>query len=242
MIDELMKAVDLYLMQRVVLRMDGDLARKELRAALEDALKPGEQLPALFREALSWGMTFGPMIPTHQWDEMRDGKVEQLVQRAAPPAQTPPPATSDLLRVQLRDDWRTDDWGVPIIYDTDEVDELTARLTGDEGEDESLTVLRSMAAYVQNVWPGKTAMQVLTECEESTLSAPPAQTDTEDSIGRDAWIESAMRVYKAAGDSEEIALGCAAYLWGELDMLDIPCPYDAALSDVEGRGLFGAPD
>ena len=118
----------------------------------------------------------------------------------APPAQTPPPATSDPLRVQLRDDWRTDDWGVPIIYDTDEVDEVAACLTGDEGEDDSLTVLRSMAAYVQTVWPGKTALQVLTECEESTLAAPPAQTPP--LLSDDAIIEISKRLGWWIGESD----------------------------------------
>jgi len=78
------------------------------------------------------------------------------------------------LTVKLKDDWRTDDWGKPIIYDTDEVDEVTGALTGDEGEEDALTVLNSMVRYVGNVWPGKTAMQVLIEYEESMLATSPA--------------------------------------------------------------------
>lgn len=58
------------------------------------------------------------------------------------------------------------DDGTPIVYDTNEVDEVTLALTGDDGEDGSVTVLRRFAAYVENVWPGKTALQVLTELEE----------------------------------------------------------------------------
>ena len=79
------------------------------------------------------------------------------------------------LTVKLKDDWRTDDFGNPIIYDTNEVDEVTGALTGDEGEEDALTVLNNMVRYVSNVWPGKTAMQVLIECEEAMLTTPPAQ-------------------------------------------------------------------
>lgn len=61
-----------------------------------------------------------------------------------------------------------DDDNAPIIYDTNEVDQLTHDLTGDEGEEDSVTVLRRLVNYVENVWPGKTAKQVLTELEEST--------------------------------------------------------------------------
>ena len=85
------------------------------------------------------------------------------------------PAIPDPMTVKLKDDWRIDDWGTPIIYDTDEVDEVTHALTGDEGEEDSLTVLNSMAGYVSNVWPGKTAMQVLIEYEEVMLAAAPEQ-------------------------------------------------------------------
>lgn len=42
-----------------------------------------DNLCALFREALAWGMTYGPEIPAHQWDEMRESMVEQYVSRAA---------------------------------------------------------------------------------------------------------------------------------------------------------------
>jgi hypothetical protein len=78
------------------------------------------------------------------------------------------------LTVKLKDDWRTDDFDRPIIYDTDEVDEVTHALTGDEGEEDSLTVLNRMVRYVSNVWPGKTALQVLIECEEAMIATQPA--------------------------------------------------------------------
>lgn len=41
------------------------------------------ELPALFREALAWGMTYGPGIPAHQWDEMRESMVKHYTARAA---------------------------------------------------------------------------------------------------------------------------------------------------------------
>jgi hypothetical protein len=93
-------------------------------------------------------------------------------QEATPPAQPAP--VQEPLTVKLKDDWRTDDFGRPIIYDTDEVDEVTHALTGDEGEEDSLTVLNRMVRYVSNVWPGKTALQVLIECEEAMIATPPA--------------------------------------------------------------------
>lgn len=41
------------------------------------------ELPKLFREALAWGMTYGPAIPAHQWDEMRESMVKQYTERAS---------------------------------------------------------------------------------------------------------------------------------------------------------------
>ena len=41
-------------------------------------------LPELFREALAWGMTYGPEIPAQQWDQMRESMVNQYVSRANP--------------------------------------------------------------------------------------------------------------------------------------------------------------
>jgi hypothetical protein len=42
----------------------------------------GDALPSLFREALAWGMTYGPEIPAHQWEEMRESMVEKFTARA----------------------------------------------------------------------------------------------------------------------------------------------------------------
>jgi hypothetical protein len=50
-------------------------------------------LPGLFREALAWGMTYGPEIPAHQWDEMRESMVKHYTERAShgqAPAQAAP--------------------------------------------------------------------------------------------------------------------------------------------------------
>ena len=55
-------------------------------------------------------------------------------------------------------------------------------------------------------------------------------------VTREGWVESAMRVYLIAGDSEGQARECAEYLWVEADMDDLPDPIAAAMEDVEGRG------
>ena len=50
----------------------------------KDELEQNYQAPnaaALFREALAFGLAYGPEIPAHQWDEMREKKVAQLVAR-----------------------------------------------------------------------------------------------------------------------------------------------------------------
>lgn len=65
---------------------------------------------------------------------------------------------------------------------------------------------------------------------------PPAEQPEDEGISREQWIDQAVRVYLIAGDTEDQALECAAYLWGELDMDDLADPYDAAMSDIEGRG------
>jgi hypothetical protein len=47
---------------------------------------------SLFREALGFGLVYGPLIPAHQWNEMREEKVAQLVARLATPPAQPAPA------------------------------------------------------------------------------------------------------------------------------------------------------
>jgi hypothetical protein len=53
---------------------------------------------SLFREALGFGWIYGPLIPAHQWNEMSEEKVAQLVARlATPPAQQAvPDAITDI--------------------------------------------------------------------------------------------------------------------------------------------------
>lgn len=72
---------------------------RALAAAPKAEPAPAGEHPALhdlFREALAWGMTYGPEIPAHQWDEMRESMVKQYADRAmrdqpavAPAAPTP---------------------------------------------------------------------------------------------------------------------------------------------------------
>lgn len=47
-----------------------------------------------------------------------------------------------------------------------QIDLVAHSLTGNEGEEDGLTVLQGLARYVENVWPGKTALQVLLQLEE----------------------------------------------------------------------------
>jgi len=52
---------------------------------------------SLFREALGFGWIYGPLIPAHQWNEMCEEKVAQLVARlATPPAQPAPVTTREI--------------------------------------------------------------------------------------------------------------------------------------------------
>ena len=55
-------------------------------------MKTIDAIKQAFNEALAWGMVYGPVIPPHQWDEMRDKQVEQYIARiAAEEAQTVEP-------------------------------------------------------------------------------------------------------------------------------------------------------
>ncbi len=47
-----------------------------------------------------------------------------------------------------------------------DLDEIRHSLTGDEGEEDSLTVLHGLVQYVERIWPGKTALEVLLSYEE----------------------------------------------------------------------------
>ncbi len=52
---------------------------------------------ALFREALAFGLVYGPEIPGHQWDEMREEKAKQLAARLAPLQHGAPKAADAVL-------------------------------------------------------------------------------------------------------------------------------------------------
>lgn len=70
----------------------GGVSGPLLGGALRTQAQPaGDELGALFREALAWGMAYGPAIPAHQWDDMRESMVSQYVSRAALAAQAPQP-------------------------------------------------------------------------------------------------------------------------------------------------------
>ena len=90
-------------------------------------------------------------------------------------------------------------------------------------------------------WDAYSGAQMLAfgrDCSDAAIAAlrtqQPAQPEY---ISREDWIEQAVRVYLIAGDTDEQAQECAAYLWGELDMDDLADPYDAAMSDIEGRNM-----
>ena len=79
--------------------------------------------------------------------------------------------------------------------------------------------------------------EVVLECIDAALASHGQAPAQPEGISREDWIEQAVRVYLIAGDTDEQAQECAAYLWGELDMDDLADPYDAAMSDIEGRNM-----
>ena len=72
------------------------------------------------------------------------------------------------------------------------------------------------------------------------VTAAPAQAGEDEFVTREGWVESAMRVYLIAGDTEKEARECAEYLCGEQDMDDLEDPIAAAMEDCEGRGAAQA--
>ena len=77
--------------ENTALQQGYDAPRLEIEALRARCVEPaGAQqpgttyagLPTLFREALAWGMTYGPEIPAHQWDEMRESMVEKFTARS----------------------------------------------------------------------------------------------------------------------------------------------------------------
>lgn len=71
---------------------------------------------------------------------------------------------------------RLDDFDQPIVYDTDEIDLIAHALTGDEGEDDSVTVLNGLVKYLGVVHPGKTMTQVLIETEDARATVKDSLT------------------------------------------------------------------
>jgi hypothetical protein len=61
----------------------------EIKQALAAPTVQEPDAAALFREALGFGWIYGPEIPAHQWDEMREEKVAQLVARLTTPPAAP---------------------------------------------------------------------------------------------------------------------------------------------------------
>lgn len=89
--DVLCERIEKLQAENATLQAGYDAARLEIESlrARVGGVPAGEfpALPALFREALAWGMTYGPEIPAHQWDEMRESMVKQYADRAMRAAQ-----------------------------------------------------------------------------------------------------------------------------------------------------------
>lgn len=58
-----------------------DQVRAVVEANQQSRMPSDEKLPNLFREALSWGRTYGRTVSAQQWDELRDDQVTQLLSR-----------------------------------------------------------------------------------------------------------------------------------------------------------------
>lgn len=96
---------------------------------------------------------------------------------------------------------RLDDFDQPIVYDTDEIDQIAHALTGDEGEDDGVTVLNHLVKYLGNVHPGKTMTQVLIETEEARAAAAPQAEPCRQPISREQAIAIAREAAVAARDA-----------------------------------------
>ena len=107
-------------------------------------------------------------------------------------------------------------------------------------KDEILFAIQEVVAHAGGEWPDTAGEpEVLRRVKMlARMAASHGQAPAEpEGISREDWIEQAVRVYLIAGDTDEQAQECAAYLWGELDMDDLADPYDAAMSDIEGRNM-----
>jgi hypothetical protein len=81
-----------------------------LQAVIDEAIKQALEQPvqepdaaSLFREALGFGWIYGPLIPAHQWNEMCEEKVAQLVARLATPPAQPCQTCEALARTVMMD-------------------------------------------------------------------------------------------------------------------------------------------
>lgn len=72
-----------------VARTNTDALWQAYRGALPAAQDVQADMVQLFREALAWGMVYGPEIPAAQWDRLRDDMADQFASRTQPatPAQ-----------------------------------------------------------------------------------------------------------------------------------------------------------
>lgn len=88
-----------FVLQEFVLQLFDAGERGDLLAA---NTKAPVELVALFKEALSWGMTYGPVLVPEQWAAMRDSQSSNFAKRATPPAITS--ADAQFLVVSMDDD------------------------------------------------------------------------------------------------------------------------------------------
>ncbi len=114
----------------------------------------------------------------------------------------------DLLAAAPQAEPRLDDFDQPIVYDTDEIDLIAHELTGDEGEDDGVTVLNGLVKYLGIVHPGKTMTQVLIETEDARAavkeSLTPQQAQQAQGVLAPDLIAAAQAVVRAALDAVEV--------------------------------------
>lgn len=165
---------------------------ESLRARCVESVGEYPALLALFREALAWGMTYGPEIPAHQWDEMRESMVKQYADRAmraAQPAgaQQPGAAYAALPEslILAVDRWFADNTGLGGCGDED-VRELAALFYGvthkggRETVDDALEIVESFGPGIGGL-NDTYARQILLANEVKRLRAPRGQAPAQES-------------------------------------------------------------
>lgn len=149
-------------------------AMDEKRAVAQQAVPDGYKLVPVkpTPEMLGAGLRHvdGMASMPSAWAAMLDAAPE--APQAPAPQQIHPSDLKWLQRQPERDD------GSHIVYDTEDVDDLTCRLTGDEGEDDSITVLQRLAFAIENRRPGKTVYDLLDDLDAAP-EAPAPQPLTE---------------------------------------------------------------